>query len=722
MIIQSNDIQKNEIDAKLLASLITELNIARRNSLAYPKGHPLIAGSLGKILCIYEELLGMYGELILGVTHDALMVSGNILEKSNIVFKNFSKALFDHGIAGLFFQRGLTISELTNFISILGLKREQIQQQGGIEQLWSASDIVAISIRPIRYDLFQTSEEDSITSVSGSAPEESVWERFARELTLGELHDGNSEDPRLDPEVLAELLNQQFARGNISETDVRRVITDFIEPSDLNSTSETLYGKPYQKLAAFISNLTPDLRRQFLNSSFKGKGQDRQAAAERIVNNLSSSAILGTIDDINHNLLNVSPVVFNLLQRLGKNVNSSQADFHELSEDDDLSQKMKTIFREHASEEFIPDDYQQKLSMIISSDTIPRSNMEEVADLITSTESTSIEFSIGHILMNLIREGVETPEERELLLQNLSDMFGYFLQIGDYVQLHSMIDNVSDGTFPVEIQNSLREKYSQREYLEEILDGLTTWGKPRYDDIRSLINKIGGPFVEAILDRLSDEKKMSIRRFYMDCLIVMQSETLGPVLNRLSDNRWYFLRNLLIIITAINDPSVVPHVRTLLHHDDSRLHLEVVKTLLHFRDPHVENKILEDLDSQNPEQLMATIQLSERCAAPTVAIKLAGMLSQGGYSLIECERKTAIIHALGEIRRADALPELAKFLSLRSLIHSSQLSKLKMEVIHTLPKYPPKISHPVLECIASGSGAIARLASEILAAHSGNLR
>jgi hypothetical protein len=223
---------------------------------------------------------------------------------------------------------------------------------------------------------------------------------------------------------------------------------------------------------------------------------------------------------------------------------------------------MKTIFQEHATEEFVPDDYQNKLNYIISADKISSLHMEDATDLMKTIENRSIENSVGQILMNFIREGVDTPEERELLLQNLADMFGFYLETGDYGQLHSMVDQLTDDTFPVEIRYRLRDEYGRREYIEEILDGLSIWGKPRYGDIRSLIHKFGGQFVEAILDRLSEEKNMSIRRFYIDCLIEMGPVTRAPIVNRLYDKRWYFLRNLLIILTAQNDPEVVPPITT----------------------------------------------------------------------------------------------------------------------------------------------------------------
>lgn len=719
---QANDIPENRVSARSLAALIVELNIARRNSRAYPKGHPVIAASLAKVLQSYEDLLNRHDEIVLGVTSDTLMVDGSVLDKTNIVYRDFARVLFERGIGALLFHRGLTTEELNNFTIILGLKREQILQHGGIDQVWTKARISAMDIRPIRYDLFKTADQDSEASGSDGLTGEGLWARFARELILDKLpgsRSGGTRDDELEPEILAEVLNMQYANGSITKAELQRTVTAFLAPLGSSTSPDTVSGQPHQKLAAFIGKLTPELRRQFLESSFGAASHTGQHIAERVLTSLSDETILDTLDDINHDRLSISPVVFGLLQRLGRNAGADQSASEELSGEEDLSRKMKTLLREHASEEFVPDDYQRKLNQIIAADEIQLLNVEESEGLLKTLDSRSVESSIGQILMNLIREGAETPEERDMLLQNLSDMFGFFLQTGDYGQLHRMIDQMSDGTFPVEIQYRLRDEYGRREFLEEILDGLSIWGKRRYDDIRSLIHKIGAPFVETILDRLSEEKNMSLRRFYMDCLIEMGPVTRVPIVNRLYDPRWYFLRNLLIILTAQKDPSITSVIRPLLRSEDPRLRQEALKTLVHFHDTQAEKQILEELDGHSPEQLTAAIQLAEKCTSPAIAAKLTALLSVGGFSQQECERKSLLVHALGEIGRADVLPELAKILSARSLLNSRHLTKLKTDIIRSLPKYPPAVSRSILERIADGGGDIARLAAETLKIISG---
>ncbi len=55
--------------------------------------------------------------------------------------------------------------------------------------------------------------------------------------------------------------------------------------------------------------------------------------------------------------------------------------------------------------------------------------------------------------------------------------------------------------------------------MDEIVVGLTNWGKPKYEIITRLIRLIGPSFIEVLLDRLAIEENLSLRRFIMDRLL-----------------------------------------------------------------------------------------------------------------------------------------------------------------------------------------------------------
>lgn len=197
------DITTPAVDSQTLSNLIVDLNISRRNSRAYPKGHQVIDAALNKVLNTYAGLRETGDEVIIGVACDSLLLGDTPLEKSNLIYRDFARVLYERGIGALVLHRGLSIEELRSFIVILGTHREEIYEAGGIESVWGKSGIASIEIRAIRYDLFTATERASVSRGDAKAAPKELWERFARGLVNGMLAPGGFDQNSLDPELLA---------------------------------------------------------------------------------------------------------------------------------------------------------------------------------------------------------------------------------------------------------------------------------------------------------------------------------------------------------------------------------------------------------------------------------------------------------------------------------------------------------------------------------------
>lgn len=710
-------LQDNSIDVKALAGLIIELNIARRNFKSYPKGHPVIEGAFQKVISHYNTLLQSREELAIGVAKDTLMYGTAILEKNNLVYRDFARVLFEHSIGVLTMRKGLSTKELENFNIILGLKREEINRHGGIEALWGKAQITSLAITAIRYDLFGMSDQEDEESELPDTSSEGIWERFTRGLMAGSL--GHQSDPagsNFEPEILAAFLNERFSQAGATklDTDSIAAIGEFMRLECSRPSSLKSGNMPFIKLAAFISALNPDLRCQFLSSTFGIENPDGSAVTENIVNSMPAEIVLETLQDLNQNDVSVPPVIMSLLQKLSSHADKGRNRLISQIQDDELQEKMRTVFKEHASEEFIPDIYQQQLNTLVTENQVRNIPDNALTDLLATVESNIVENRISDIILNLVTSGGDTLHEREFFLQNLSDLFGYFLQIGDYGQLVKMIDRTNDDSFPIDLQYYLRENYARREFLDEILNGLTTWGKPRYNDIREIITKIRSPFIEALLDNLATEDNMSLRRFMMDRLIEMGPMTRVPIAIRLDDDRWFVLRNLIVILRAHSDVSIIPLIRPLTRHSNAKVRQEALYTLVMLHDAASEKQVLRDLDSEDREVQLTAISLAEKSRLPDIHKKLLLLLSRGGLTQLEYETKSAVVKALGELHRPESLPELAKILASSSIFNSKVLNRLKIDIIRTMENFPLQTIAPLLERIAAGRDEIALQAQDTL--------
>lgn len=720
MPLTSSDRDDASTDTRILTSLILELNIARRNYRSYPKGHPVINSSLHKVIGIYDRLMQFREEVVLGAAHDSLMVDGVMQDKSNPVYRDLARSLFEHGIAVLTLRPGLTVGELSKFTVILGLKRDELTAHGGIEKIWSAAAITSLMIQPVRYDMFTTS--DGIDTGSSPAAEPAgLWERFSRAISRQQhLPAPSAADQDMDPVQMANIINRQFAENRSTAESVAgyaAAISGLMDSHDTSAPAAAGYDFQCRQLALFVSSLTPELRRQFLSSSFNAARNGDLNGIENIVSALPHEVIIDTLQDVSNNRLTVPPVVMGLLQRLGQN---SAAPHHAVDDDpicheelDELGSKMKTLFREQASEEFVPEVYQAKLDRLVTTGSIPSLATEDIGSLLATLAPKCIDIRISEILLQLVIADSDSSDTN-ILTENLNEMCSYFLETGDYDQLMKVIARSREERFPESVRESMRSYFSRREFMDEVLNGLHVWGKSRYEQIRMVIHEIGESFIEVLLDVLAEENNMSLRRFLMDRLLEFGPAARPAILARLSDGRWYVLRNLVIMLRSMNDPGILASLRRLIGHPNPRLRQEVLRTFLLYNDPAVEHQLLHDLDSSDREIQLAAVHLSEKSKSHPVFNKLMSIVTRSGFSAHELDLRVAAVHALAGIGRMEALPELIKLLGSKSLFHGKQLARLKTEIIHSLEHYPDRLSRPVLDKLAHGADEVARQAAEIL--------
>ena len=715
------DITARGIDSLALSSLIIELNILRRNSRSYPEGHQVIDAALNKVLKTYAGLEEAGGEIVIGVACDAIFLGDAPLEKSNLIYRDFARVLHERGIGALLLHRGLSIEELRSFLTILGTRREDIYAAGGIEKVWAESGIVSLEIRAIRYDLFSATEEARCAKGEAKAAPQGLWEQFARGLVNGGLAPEGFDQESLDPELLAEALNQQFRQpdgpgaapdfaGYLGEGDPGG------EAGPVPEIRQTAQG--YRKLAAFVGRLTPGLRRQFLSSTFDIKKIGNGSRTEGLIRQLSAEVVIETLEDINNDQISVPPFVLGLLQQMSNHTPAGAP----ASECDltyrELHEKMRTIFKEHAMEEFIPDSYQEKLHKMMSPDRIPLLGLEGVHNLMDTLDAAHLEGKTSDILLLLLNWD-SSGEGCAALARNLNDICIFFLHTGDYAQLLKILRRLAADRMPAEARRDLLEFFARREFLEEVLDALQVWGKVKFEDVAALIGEIGTPFIAVLLDRLADAESMSLRRFMMDRLVEF-GEAAGPaIIERLSDERWYFVRNLIGVIRQLELRSSLEKLRLLARHRDPRVCQEALKALLQFHDPGAESCIVRDLLSQQREVQLSAIRSAGKSGSAFLLGRLHALLAGPGLSGKEYEVKSAVVQALGESGNQLSLPVLEGVLASSNLFHPVLLGRLKLDIVASLGRYPAPASRPVLARLARGKGDLARHAAQLLRAAGG---
>jgi len=714
-----NTPQNLDFDTKILSKFIYALNISRQHCLAYPAGHPQIRKSAEQLISLLRQLLEFRDALTLGITRRSLQVHGSALDQRNAVYRKLANELFNLGLAGLTFRRGLEHDELLRFQELSVQRPEDLAERGGLVEVCRDLDLPHLSLTFIDYNSFSVTDEDEIGASDALLEEEkseSLWDRFVSGLIAGDLSpDGElKRSAAIDPALVAEYLSRRREGADQEEVlaSYEQTITSFLQELDLEGRSQSYRTEALSKLGNFVDGLSPELRRQFLSSTFNTLGAQNELA-EEVLTHLSSDALFTALEDVNEKRLTIPPTIMNLLGKLSQHASKETEQVGETISSAELGEHLRSLFREDDPDRFIPGTYQHLLHSIVSMDDIPTLEGRAVEELRAEISTEPVDNQVCNVVIDLLGNEDGNEQDREELRQILLDLLRYFLETGQFDYLVGL-QKSPNRSAKRNGSTDLTKLLADNSFLEEILAAMSIWGKDKFPAITELIRKIGAPFIEPLINRMAIEKRMSLRRYYLDRLEEMGDAIREPVMLHLRDSRWYVVRNLVALLRRLNDPVTLHGIRSLINHPHPKVRIEVFKTLRQFNDPQANQYLARELDSGDRRRQWQAMRQLDGSFNPELFESLLRLLEIKDQSADGFALKTAAVDALEPFGNPAALPALERVLQTRSLLHGGRWLRLKKHIILSLSSYPAKEVGEILELLVAGGGDLGEQADALL--------
>lgn len=694
------------LDTKLLSNLIYQINIVRRQVSTYPPGHQVIVTSAIRTLKILERLKPITPQITIGIARDRLMLGSNPLDPQNPVYREFARALFSHGLVALTIRHGLTSSELCRFCSLLGNKPQDLLEKGGITQMSAASGIEHIAGTPLDYRRFHTRQIGHGNDTVPLNPTHTLptWEQFVSSLMLSAKHQGaQTSPPMTSPAALAMNLNSESHLDTTQvKTDYDKAIATFLRDLDREDLSKQVHDELLDKFRIFVTELQPHLRNQFLASTFSSiASQERQANS--LFEVFPKHILLNALNDLNTRQTNLPPFILQLLSQLSHTA-PHPSDAQEKGsppEPVDTSKLFNQVFSEHRVENYVPDDYQTILRHIPNHRTPTTLPPAVVADLKKGLDEQSIEKHLAAVVSHLLQNANSTDRHASLK-QQLSDLIQHFIATGDFsaiIDLHRQLSAPSSQS--IKKARDLRAAlFSGYRFTRDIVHSLVLWPANKRQIIFSLIHQVGPPFIPQLLDQLAEERVRSARFQLLKLLADMGPAIREQVTERLHDSRWYFVRNLVVLLRGLDDPALMHNLAPLLNHPHERVRQETLKTAFHFRDPRADNALLKELHRRPEGPPEWAINLAGHCQDKRILCRLLKLMSESGLNKEGLAVQLAIVTTLGKIGDPIALNDLARVLFGFSVCHPYRHRRLQYRIVETLKNYPPESSAPVYRRLA----------------------
>ena len=182
-----------------------------------------------------------------------------------------------------------------------------------------------------------------------------------------------------------------------------------------------------------------------------------------------------------------------------------------------------------------------------------------------------------------------------------------------------------------------------------------------------LLGLLGDSAIDPLFVLLADEPDMSTRKSLVELLSELAGHHVDRVVSHLSDPRWYVVRNVVTVLRATKDPSVVHHLSRTLRHPDPRVRRESIRALVGITDRAASNLLvsaLTDEDAQNVQLAARYLGLARVQGAVPALMQVARGEGKGNRDIAP---RVEAVEALGRMGSPEALAVVSDLAAKRVL-------------------------------------------------------
>ncbi len=575
------DIGQEEILTPEVHDVMRSLVSAIRTVKIYPPNNPIYFQSIKKSFELLEHFLTTAPEYSVGVQKTNFTYQRMPVGKEAQLNKAIAQDLFAKGIREIVLSAGVTEAELLELCRALALSSEDLAMKNGITSILWEKGAEHIKVTEAGLDeiittkrskgLMDKTSTGATATTEAMAPSVAKKEKvfFGRTLVLGDLIS--------DPSGFAFSMLELAKRTRAEHESVEDRLYSLYQEAGAKIEAEHAGQSDamFEGLAKSALSLEPNFRDSLVAGKLY-KDLDTEMAAEQQSD--VDQQLPSALHEIQAGRFSHAWTVQQVSTLLKKSSSKkalpstppvSPAELEAAS----ISQDLPGIAREMA--EYSPDEM-ERLKIL------GEAGME--SDIFQAALHTFI------CLLPLAKNPLHSvPDEKELIrfssvVRQLEDMLSFFLNGKDYDRALSIIQAFQqpvDPAFQQRIEEALKKTASKSVIIAAIGELRKHPKSSReYQSAYAYISKFERKTTEVLLELMAEEQDRPARIFYVDLLKDVGRNQIALLGELLSDNRWYFVRNIVSILGESKTDQALLFLRKAADHKNVRIRQEVIKGLL----------------------------------------------------------------------------------------------------------------------------------------------
>lgn len=666
----------------LFAVFFRDLAIASRAISAYPTGHPAAVSGLAKACAAITALLAETGPAELATTRETLL--WNDRRFASPTATQLAKLLRRRRAAGFALEPGVTQAELEIFLRAIALDAKSAREAGSLAAELAAAGLAHIRVRDLDFSAVALVEGDEeVTAPEAGALAQRLVRRL---LASGGLPPAELAAWITSGKSAADLLQLLLDTGGTDPafsgwgpaafaTALQAAVEDFCEAPDADRAAG---------IAALHQRLGIAARERLIVELSAGVARHSPAATQSSLAELQAAlpaAAAGELRLAVDRAASSGPGELAGATAPAPRLNAQQ-----------LAQLRRAFAGSDLDALGAPATTAEPLATLLGlpEDRADLALPPAAAEVARELADTSVERASLVALAELAERFEVGAAELPAILLRLEAGYRRLLAAGSLRRAIVLLERVQRNAAGVDARPTAfrraAERMSGRESLQALVGALAELPDETLALLPELLQRLGPTAVRHLLGVLAETDNRRLRHLLLDLLA-----RLGPVVVRdatslLSDNRWYVVRNVLLLLRRVGDPGSVPAVRKCADHPDLRVRLEAIRNLFAF-DRDVPRELLRRaLTHSDPRQAEAAMELAgEHAFAEAVEPIVSYLRAHDLFGRRRAVRLKAI-RALAAIGDPAALDGLARFRARFQLLPPAV--EERRELYRTLASYP----------------------------------
>jgi hypothetical protein len=633
-----------------LADFLIELSIALHKNAIYPSGHPLLGGAVDALVLRLVRLLQDRDTLSLGVARQQLVIEGVVTAASNSLLRDLAQRLHRHHLGAVKFLRGVARDEVADLLRTIAADAERSVTPLGLRSAEELRRWAHIRAFPLTYDQLElASERPSEDSAGGGggngeagARAAQLWVGLARAAMFAESAASTTgEVPSTDPVVVAKAIDEHRREIAYDQVIVGYLL-QIAEELKRKGGAESLALQ--KRISTMVSSLNPATLRRLLEMGGDLSQRRRfmldaaQGMAVDAVMELVQAAADTSQQTISHSLVR-------LLTKLATHAEQGAAAELRAGAESELRDHVQRLIGDWTLDDPNPGNYRVVLD-----------HMAKAAPLFATTEQSSH----GPEPERIIQMSLELDSLGEPVTRAVEAM----IRRGELLRLFTLVTNAPERSrAAAAMWRQLASPEQLRAALREAPIDFTL--------VDQLVARLKLAAADPLLDALEASSSRTIRRKLLELLGQLGPEAATVITARLPDERWFVVRNMLMLLADLGDQNVELGT-SYARHADGRVRREAIRILVGVPATR-ERAICAGLDDGDERVIRVALQAaSGRCPLSAVAIlqrrvtegTLDAELSSHAIAVIASVRTTEVLEwlmerAAGSSRRLFGRPRLA---------------------------------------------------------------